>query len=90
VGSTEYPCDKNSDKYQCIPLGSKYPSDNVHTMEALAAITPNDVLWYLNMSEIIWDNRASRRCKSEFDNANSLAMDKKHFHISCQIGKYGV
>lgn len=62
IGSTMYPCDhQGSDKvqmYLCFvhitcpqwSHASKYPCNNVHTMDVLAAITPNDVLsLYLNM-----------------------------------------
>ena len=32
------------------PFGSEYSRDLVHAMEVLAAITPNDVSRYLNMT----------------------------------------
>jgi hypothetical protein len=47
-------------KYKCIlasfmsflhncAVGSEYPRDHVHAIEVLTAVTPNDVLRYLNL-----------------------------------------
>jgi hypothetical protein len=56
--------------------GSEYPRDHVHAIKVLAAVTPNDVLSYLNMktfgmTEPAGDANLILAC------ANSLAMDKK-------------
>ena len=63
-------------QYQCIlasfmsvvhnrPVGREYSPDHVHAMEVLAAITPNDVLRYMNL-RTFWDNGACKRRKPNF------------------------
>ena len=57
-------------------MGSKYPSENVHTMEVLAAITPNDVLRYMNL-KTFGTTEPAGDANPISARANSLAMDKK-------------
>lgn len=74
-------------KYKCIlasfmsflhdrPVGSEYPRDHVHSMEVLAAITPNDVVRYMNL-KAFGTTEPTRDANPKFARASSLAMDKK-------------
>lgn len=71
------------------PIGSEYSCDHVHTLELLAALTPNDVLRYLSMKPFGTTEPAGDG-NPILSNANSLAIDKKQFHISCCIVMCGV
>jgi hypothetical protein len=68
--------------------GSEYP-DHVHAHEVLAAMTPNDVLSYLNM-KTFGTTEPAGDANPISARANSVAIDKKQFCISCQIATRGV
>jgi hypothetical protein len=78
---------KTLTKYKCIlasfmsflhncAVGSEYPHDHVHAIEVLTAVTPNDVLRYLNLKTFGTTEPAGDANPSSA-HANSLAMDKK-------------
>ena len=78
---------KTLTKYKCIlasfmsfthnrAVGSEYPRDHVHAMEVLAAVTPNDVVKYLNM-KAFGTTEPAGDANPTSARANSLAMDKK-------------
>ena len=78
---------KTLTKYKCIlasfmsfihnrAAGSEYPRDHVHAIEVLAAVTPNDVLSYLNM-KTFGTREPAGDANPISARANSLAMDKK-------------
>jgi hypothetical protein len=56
--------------------GSEYPCDHVHAIKVLAAVTPNDVLSYLNM-KMFGTTEPAGDANPISARANSLAMDKK-------------
>ena len=58
------------------PVGSEYSRDHVHAMEVLAAITPNDVLRYMNL-RTFGTTEPARDANPTSARANTLAMDKK-------------
>ena len=58
------------------PVGSEYSPDHVHAMEVLAAITPNDVLRYMNL-RTFGTTEPARDANPTSARANTLAMDKK-------------
>ena len=58
------------------PVGGEYSPDHVHSMEVLAAITPNDVLRYMNLRTFgTTDPPGDANPTSA--RANTLAVDKK-------------
>ena len=58
------------------PVGGEYSRDHVHSMEVLAAITPNDVLRYMNLKTFgTTDPPGDANPTSA--RANTLAVDKK-------------
>lgn len=78
---------KTLTKYKCIlasfmsflhnhPVGGEYHRDHVHAMEVLAAITPNDVLRYMNL-KTFGTTEPAGDANPISARANSLAMDKK-------------
>jgi hypothetical protein len=78
---------KTLTKYKCIlasfmsflhnrPVGGEYHRDHVHAMEVLAAITPNDVLRYMNL-KTFGTTEPAGDANPISAQANSLAMDKK-------------
>ena len=58
------------------PPGGEYPYDHVHSMEVLAAITPNDVLRYMNLKTFGTEDPPGD-ANPTGARANSLAVDKK-------------
>ncbi|KAI2490183.1 hypothetical protein MHU86_24405 [Fragilaria crotonensis] len=58
------------------PVGGEYHRDHVHAMEVLAAITPNDVLRYMNL-KTFGTTEPAGDANPISARANSLAMDKK-------------
>ncbi len=87
-------------KYKCIlasfmsfihncAAGCEYPCDHVHAIEVLAAVTPNDVMSYLNMkafgtTELAGDANPIRHVQPRW------RWTKKQFRISCRIATCGV
>jgi hypothetical protein len=69
--------------------GSEYPCDHVHAIAVLAAVTPNDVLGYLNM-KTFGTTEPAGDANPILARASSLAMDKKQFCIPCRIATCGV
>ena len=78
---------KTLTKYKCIlasfmsflhncAVGSEYPRDHVHAIEVLAAVTPNDVLRYLNL-KTFGTTEPAGDANPISARASSLAMDKK-------------
>jgi hypothetical protein len=57
-------------------VGSEYPRDHVHAIEVLAAVTPNDVLRYLNL-KTFGTTEPAGDANPISARASSLAMDKK-------------
>jgi len=55
---------------------SEYPRDDAHAIEVLAAVTPNDVLSYLNM-KTFGTTEPAGDANPISASANLLAMDKK-------------
>lgn len=62
------------------PFGSEYPRDHVHTMEVLAAITPNDVVRYMNLKAF---------GMTEPTRDATWQWTRKQSHFSCRIAMYG-
>ena len=58
--------------------GSESSCDHVHTIEVLAALTPNDVLHCLNM-KMFGATEQAGGTNPIWACANSLALDKKKF-----------
>jgi hypothetical protein len=78
---------KTLTKYNCIlaslmsfihnrAAGSEYPRYHVHAIEVLAAVTPNDVLSYLNM-KTFGTTEPAGDANPISAGANLLAMDNK-------------
>jgi hypothetical protein len=59
--------------------GSEYPCDHVQTIEVLAALTPNDVLHYLNTMKMFGATEQAGGTNPIWACANLLALDKKQF-----------
>jgi hypothetical protein len=91
---------KTQTKYKCIlasfmlfnhncAAGSEYPRDHVHAIEVLAAVTPNDVLSYLNM-KTFGTTEPVGDANPILARANRWQWTKKQIRISCQIATCGV
>ena len=91
---------KTLTKYTCIlasfmsfihncAAGSEYHCDHVHAIKVLAAVTPNDVLSYLNM-KTFGTTEPAGDANPISARANVFAMDKNQYRISCQIATCGV
>ena len=74
-------------QYKCIlasfmsfvhgrPLGGEYDRDHVHSMEVLAAVTPNDVVNYMNLRTYGTTN-PDGDANPTSARAHTIAMDKK-------------
>jgi hypothetical protein len=55
---------------------SEYPRDHVHAIEVLAAVSPNDVLRYLNFEDFR-DNRTCGRRESYFSTCKFFGNGQK-------------
>jgi hypothetical protein len=75
-------------QYKCIlalfmsfvhgrPLGGEYDRDHVHSMEVLAAVTPNDVVNYMNLRTSYGTTNPDGDANPTSARAHTIAMDKK-------------